>query len=82
MHEVYWYGFIPTRPVGESGNPYSDIFGEYTTVHYKDIRPDSKEGIIHIALISLGVFALLFMGRSVKVKKIKRRKKRSKSRSS
>ncbi len=70
------YGFTPTRPVGESGNPYEDIFGKYTTVNYKDISPNSRDALIHIGLIALGIAALLFMGRSVKVKKIKRKKKR------
>ena len=68
------YGFTPTRDVGTEGNPYEDIFGKYTSVKYMDIQPNSRDAIIHIALISLGVLALLFMGRCVKVKKIKRKK--------
>ena len=71
------YGFTPTRPVGEDGNPYEDIFGKYTTVHYKEISIDSRDAMIHIALISLGIAALFFMGRSVKVKRIKRKKRRN-----
>ncbi len=71
------YGFTPTRPVGEDGNPYEDIFGKYTTVHYKEVSFDSRDAIIHIALISLGIAALFFMGRSVRVKKIKRKKRRA-----
>lgn len=70
------YGFTPTRAVGEKGDPYEDIFGKYTTVKYMDVQLDDKDAIIHIALISFGVLALLYMGRSVKVKRIKRRKVR------
>ena len=76
------YGFTPTRDVGTEGNPYEDIFGKYTTVKYMDITPDSREAIIHIALISFGVLALLYMGRCVKVKKIKRKKIKKKKSSS
>ena len=72
------YGFTPTRDVWEVENPYGDIFGNYTTVHFREITPDSKDSIIHIALISIGVVALLYMGRCVKVKKIKRKKIRKK----
>lgn len=68
------YGFTPTRDVGTEGNPYEDIFGKYTEVKYMEIQPDSKDAIIHIALISFGVLALLYMGRCVKVRKIKRGK--------
>ena len=71
------YGFTPTRDVGTEGNPYEDIFGKYTKVKYMDIQPNNRDAIIHIALISFGVLALLYMGRCVKVKKIKRKKKRS-----
>ena len=70
------YGFTPTRTVWDVENPYEDIFGNYTTVHFKELTPDSKDSIIHIALISAGVFFLLFMGRSIKVKKIKRKKRK------
>ena len=72
------YGFTPTRDVWEIDNPYEDIFGSYTTVHYKELNPNSKDSFIHIALISIGVVALLYMGRCVKVKKIKRKKVRKK----
>ena len=68
------YGFTPIRDVGTEGNPYEDIFGKYTTVKYMDVQPNSREAIIHIVLISIGVLALLYMGRCVKVKKIKRKK--------
>ena len=68
------YGFTPTRDVWDVDNPYEDIFGKYTTVHYKELNPDSRDTYIHIGLISLGVVALLYMGRSVKVKRIKRKK--------
>jgi len=76
------YGFQPTRAVTEDKNPYADVFydeegGEYTNVSYKEIRPDSRDSLIHIALIALGVMFLVFMGRSVKVKKIKRPKKKN-----
>ena len=73
------HGFTPTRNVWDvEDNPYDDIFGKYTTVHYRDLTPDNKDSIIHIALISIGVFLLLYMGRCVKVKKIKRKKIRKK----
>ena len=72
------YGFTPTRDVWDIDNPYEDIFGKYTTVHYKELNPDSKDTYIHIGLISLGVVALLYMGRCVKVKKIKRKKVKKK----
>ena len=72
------YGFTPTRNVWDVDNPYEDIFGKNTTVHYKDISPNSRDSIIHIALICIGVAALLYMGRSVRVRKIKRRKVRRK----
>ena len=75
--DVSIYGFTPTRPVGEIGNPYEDIFGKYTTVHYRDVTIDSRDALIHIGLISLGIAALFFMGRSVRVKKIKRKKRRA-----
>ena len=68
------YGFTPTRDVWDVDNPYEDIFGKYTTVHYKELNPDSRDTYIHIGLISIGVVALLYMGRCVKVKKIKRKK--------
>ena len=73
------YGFTPTRDVGQDGNPYEDIFGKYTKVHYEGYAIDSQDSLIHIALIAVGVFLLIFMGRSVKVKKIKRKKRRSNS---
>lgn len=72
------YGFTPTRDVGTEGNPYEDIFGKYTTVKYMDVQPTSRDAIIHIALITFGVVALLYMGRCVKVKKIKRKKVKKK----
>ena len=68
------YGFIPTRDVGQEGNPYEDIFGKYTTVRYMDLKPEGNVTWIHFALMAIGVIALLYMGRCVKVKKIKRKK--------
>jgi len=77
--ECELHGFEPTRPVKDNTNPYADVFfdesgHEYTKVKYMDINPDRHNAIIHIALISLGVFFLIFMGKAVKVKKIKRPK--------
>ena len=72
--ECSMYGFTPTRDVGQQGNPYEDIFGKYTTVKYMDLMPEGTDKWIHIALIAAGVVFLLYMGRCVKVKKIKRRK--------
>ena len=72
------YGLTPTRPVWDVEYPYEDIFGKYTTVHFKDLSVDSKDSIIHILLICVGVAALLYMGRCVKVKKIKRKKVKKK----
>ena len=72
------YGFTPSRDVWNIENPYEDIFGKYTTVHYKELTPNSGDSYIHIGLISLGVVALLYMCRCVKVKKIKRKKVKKK----
>ena len=77
--ECELHGFEPSRPVKDDTNPYADVFfdesgHEYTKVKYMDINPDRHNAIIHIALISLGVFFLIFMGRTIKVKKIKRPK--------
>ena len=77
--ECELHGFEPSRPVKDNTDPYADVFfdesgNEYTKVKYMDINPDRHNAIIHIALISLGVFFLIFMGKAVKVKKIKRPK--------
>ena len=74
--ECSMYGFTPTRDVGQQGNPYEDIIGKYTTVKYMDLMPEGTDKWIHIALIAVGVVFLLYMGRCVKVKKIKRKKKK------
>lgn len=68
------YGFVPTRDVGFDGNPYKDIFGDYTDVKYLDIEPERKVMIYHLIIIVLGMGFLLFMGKTVKPKKIKRPK--------
>ena len=76
--ECTMHGFVPTRDVGQTGNPYEDIFGEYTEVTYADLTPNDRDAVIHVAILVVGVIFLLYMGRAVKVKKIKRKKVRKK----
>ena len=70
------YGFKPVRDPSRSDSDYKDVFGDHTTVHYQIIEFNSKDPLIHTGLLALGVIALLYMGRSVKVKKVDRSYKR------